>query len=161
MKDRAYLDWNATAPLRPEARDAMIDAMDVVGNPSSVHGEGRAAKGLMERARAQVAAAFGAEGADIIFTSGATEAAALACAGRSLAGADIEHDGVRAWIKDLLDVAPTGAVTIPDPAHSTLQLANSETGIVQQPPEGLALTDATQAFGKLPVAFNWLGPRWP
>ena len=72
MKSRTYLDWNATAPLRPEARDAMIAAMDLVGNPSSVHAEGRAAKGLVERARAQVAKAFGAEGADVIFTSGAT-----------------------------------------------------------------------------------------
>jgi cysteine desulfurase len=78
---RTYLDWNATTPLRPEAKAAMIAAMDVVGNPSSVHAEGRAAKSLMEKARAQIAAALGAEGADIVFTSGATEAAALACAG--------------------------------------------------------------------------------
>jgi len=70
---RAFLDWNATAPLRPEARAAMIAAMEGTGNPSSVHAEGRAAKALLERARAQVAAAFGAEGADIVFTSGATD----------------------------------------------------------------------------------------
>lgn len=50
---RVYLDYNATAPLRPEAREAMIDAMELLGNPSSVHAEGRAAKGLVERARAQ------------------------------------------------------------------------------------------------------------
>ncbi|MFY9241342.1 MAG: aminotransferase, partial [Roseovarius sp.] len=49
---RVYLDHNATAPLRPEARAAMLEAMDICGNPSSVHGEGRAAKGLIERARA-------------------------------------------------------------------------------------------------------------
>ncbi|MBC7181414.1 MAG: aminotransferase class V-fold PLP-dependent enzyme, partial [Roseovarius sp.] len=72
---RVYLDYNATAPLRAEAREAMIDAMDLIGNPSSVHAEGRAAKGLIERARAQVATAMGADGADVIFTSGATEAA--------------------------------------------------------------------------------------
>ena len=77
---RIYLDHNATAPLRLEARAAMIEAMDIVGNPSSVHAEGRAAKSLVERARAQVASAFGADGADIVFTSSATEAAALACA---------------------------------------------------------------------------------
>eukprot|EP01036_Dinobryon_divergens_P013017 gene13017-17557_t len=59
MSNRAYLDWNATTPLRPEVRVAMAQAMDVVGNPSSVHAEGRAAKGLIERARAQVAAALG------------------------------------------------------------------------------------------------------
>ncbi|MDX5349383.1 MAG: aminotransferase class V-fold PLP-dependent enzyme, partial [Paracoccaceae bacterium] len=86
---RLYLDWNATAPLRPEAKAAMIAAMEVVGNPSSVHAEGRAAKALMERSRAQIAAALGAEGADIVFTSGATEAAALACAGRGLVCAGV------------------------------------------------------------------------
>ncbi len=75
---RVYLDWNATTPLRPEARAAMIAAMDVMGNPSSVHAEGRAAKAIIERARGQIAAALGAEGADIVFTSSATEAAALA-----------------------------------------------------------------------------------
>lgn len=154
---RIYLDCNATAPLRPEARAAMIAAMDVVGNPASVHAEGRAARGIIERARAQVAAAFGAEGADVIFTSGATEAAALACAGRGLVGAGIEHDAVRAWIAEELDVDANGQVRVHDPARSTLQLANSETGIVQTLPEGLAVSDMTQAFGKLPVAFNWTG----
>ncbi|MBE0553464.1 MAG: aminotransferase class V-fold PLP-dependent enzyme, partial [Rhodobacteraceae bacterium] len=75
---RIYLDWNATTPLRPEARAAMVQAMDVAGNPSSVHAEGRAAKKLIEQSRERLAAALGAEGADIVFTSGATEAAALA-----------------------------------------------------------------------------------
>jgi cysteine desulfurase len=70
---RVYLDHNATMPLRAEAREAMVAAMDVVGNPSSVHAEGRAAKALMERARAQVAEAAGAQAADIVFVSGATE----------------------------------------------------------------------------------------
>src|SRR5690606_26088547 len=70
MTARVYLDWNATAPLRPEARAAMLAALDQVGNPSSVHAEGRAARGLVERARAQIAEAFGAEGSDIVFTSG-------------------------------------------------------------------------------------------
>ena len=154
---RIYLDHNATAPLRPEARAAMVAAMDVIGNPSSVHAEGRAARALIERARAQVAAALGAEGADVIFTSGATEAAALACAGRGLVGAGIEHDAVRAWIAEDLDVDANGQVRVPDLARSTLQLANSETGIIQTLPEGLAVSDMTQGFGKLPVAFNWSG----
>ncbi len=114
---------------------------------------------LIERARAQVAAAFGAEGADIVFTSGATEAAALACAGRELQGSAIEHDAVLAWVADSLSVGPDGQVTVADPARSVLQMANSETGIVQSLPEGLAVTDATQAFGKLPVAFNWCGAQ--
>jgi len=134
----------------------MIAAMDVVGNPSSVHAEGRAAKSLMERARAQVAAALGAEGADIVFVSSATEAAALACAGRGLMCAEIEHEAVAAWCKPDLAVDAQGQVAVSDPAQTALQFANSETGIVQNLPEGLAVCDATQAFGKLPFAFNWL-----
>lgn len=157
--NRVYLDHNATMRLRPEARAAMVSAMDAVGNPSSVHAEGRVAKALIERARAQVAVAFGAEGADIVFTSGATEAAALACSGRGLLGAAIEHDAVAAWIDDLLPVGPTGQVDVIDPARSVLQLANSETGVIQELPDGLAVVDATQAFGKVPVSFNELGAQ--
>src|SRR5690554_372557 len=108
----------------------MIGAMDLVGNPSSVHAEGRAAKALIEAARAQVAAALGAEGADVIFTSGATEAAALALAGRGLHGAEVEHEAVAAWIATDLAVDGQGRVTVSDPARSVLQLANSETGVV-------------------------------
>ncbi|WP_424986169.1 cysteine desulfurase family protein [Microbulbifer sp. S227A] len=156
---RTYLDHNATMPLRPEARAAMIAAMDVAGNPSSVHAEGRAAKALVERARAQVASAFGAEGADIVFTSGATEAAALACKGRGLHGAAVEHDAVAAWVDDRLSVAGSGQVEVPDPAASVLQLANSETGVVQVLPGGLAVVDATQAFGKIPLAFDEMGAQ--
>jgi len=154
---RVYLDHNATMPLRAEARAAMLEAMDVVGNPSSVHAEGRAAKALMERARAQIAEAAGAQGADIVFVSGATEAAALALAGRGLHGAAIEHDAVRAWVEDDLPVAPDGSVAVTDPSASTLQAANSETGILQDLPEGLAVSDWTQGFGKLPMAFDWSG----
>jgi cysteine desulfurase len=154
---RIYLDHNASAPLRRAARGAMIAAMDLAGNPSSVHAEGRAARAMVERARAQVATAFGAEGADVIFTSGATEAAALACAGRALAGAGIEHDAVAAWIGDSLPVDADGRVDVRDAGMAAVQMANSETGVVQQLPDGLAVTDATQAFGKLPVAFNGCG----
>lgn len=154
---RTYLDWNATTPLRDEARSAMIAAMDVVGNPSSVHGEGRGAKSLVERARAQVASAFGADGADVVFTSSATESAALAMMGRGLACADIEHDAVAAWGSADLPVDANGAVTITDPANSVLQLANSETGVIQTLPDGLWCCDATQGFGKIPFAFNWSG----
>src|SRR6056300_1360935 len=89
---RIYLDHNATMPLRPEARAAMIAAMDVMGNPSSVHAEGRAAKALIERARRQVADFIGVRPNEVIFTSGATEAAAMATAGKELACVDIEHD---------------------------------------------------------------------
>lgn len=156
MRERVYLDWNATTPLRTEARAAMIAAMDSVGNPSSVHAEGRAAKALVERARAQVAAALGAEGADIVFTSGATEAAALALAGRGIACAGVEHDAVRAWCAGDLAADAAGRVAVPDPGRAALQIANSETGIVQDLPAGLAVSDLTQGFGKLPIAFNWL-----
>jgi cysteine desulfurase len=157
--NRVYLDYNATAPLRAEARAAMIGAMDLVGNPSSVHAEGRAAKGVIERARAQVAAALGAEGADLIFTSGATEGAALACAGRDLLGSGVEHDAVRSWIHEALPVDGMGRVQVDDPGRSVLQLANSETGVVQDLPDGLAVSDMTQGFGKLPLAFNWSGAQ--
>ena len=154
---RIYLDWNATTPLRPEAKAAMIAAMEVVGNPSSVHAEGRAAKALIEASRGQIAAALGAEGADIVFTASATEAAALACAGRGRPCGAAEPDAVAAWCDVALPVDARGRVTVTDPGRSALQLANSETGILQDLPPGLAVSDLTQAFGKLPLAFNWLG----
>lgn len=75
--NRVYLDWNATAPLRPEARQAMLEAMDVLGNPSSVHAEGRAAKAIIEKSRGQVAKLVDCTPDEVIFTSGATEAIAL------------------------------------------------------------------------------------
>src|SRR5215467_2422050 len=78
MSERIYLDWNATAPLRPEARAAMIAALDHLGNPSSVHHEGRAARHLIEQAREQVAALVGAEPRNVAFTSGGTEANIMA-----------------------------------------------------------------------------------
>ncbi|MGY3436623.1 MULTISPECIES: cysteine desulfurase family protein [unclassified Marinovum] len=156
---RVYLDHNATAPLCDAARAAMIAAMDVVGNPSSVHSEGRKAKGLVEQARAQVAEAFGAGEADIVFTSGATEAAGLALAGRGLVSGGVEHDCVGAWTEDALAVDGAGRVTVSDAATSAVQAANSETGILQDLPPGLALTDAVQAFGKVPFSFSWSGAQ--
>ncbi|WP_106744154.1 cysteine desulfurase family protein [Yoonia maritima] len=153
---RTYLDHNATTPLRAEARAAMIAAMGVIGNPSSVHAEGRAAKAIIEKARLQVADAVGASGADVVFTSGATEAAALALSGRGLKAASIEHDAVNAWIDPVLALKD-GVVQIDDPANSAVQLANSETGIVQTLPSGLAVSDITQGFGKVPFAFSWSG----
>lgn len=154
---RIYLDHNATAPLRPEAREAMISAMDIVGNPSSVHAEGRAAKAVVERARAEIAEAAGANAADIVFVSGATEAAALALEGRGLDGAAIEHDAISTWVSDALPVDGQGRVTVARPETSVLQLANSETGVVQDLPKGLAVSDITQGFGRLPFAFDWSG----
>src|SRR5687768_9792121 len=78
MNERIYLDWNATAPLRPQARAAMTAALEHVGNPSSVHFEGRRARDWVERARAQVAALVGARPDGVVFTSGGTEANMLA-----------------------------------------------------------------------------------
>lgn len=154
---RTYLDWNATAPLRDEAKAAMLAATEIVGNPSSVHAEGRAAKSAMERAREEIATALGAEGADVIFTSGSTEAAALILAGRKMHCAGVEHDAVKAWCAVDLPVDVNGVVTVMDPARTALQMANSETGVIQDLPQGLAVSDLTQAFGKVPFAFNWLG----
>lgn len=73
--DRTYLDWNATAPLHPAAREAMLAALDLRGNPSSPHGDGRAARALIERARERLSDVFGVASRNVYFTSGATEAA--------------------------------------------------------------------------------------
>jgi cysteine desulfurase len=78
MTERAYFDWNATAPLREEARAAMVAALELTGNASSVHAEGRAARRLVEEAREKVASLVGAEARNVIFTSGGTEANMLA-----------------------------------------------------------------------------------
>ena len=152
---RVYLDHNATTPLRAEARAAMTAAMDLVGNPSSVHAEGRAAKALLERCRGEIAGALGAGNADVIFTSGATEAAALALAGKGFVGSGLEHAAVAAWIDPVLPVVD-GKVQVSDPARSVVQLANSETGLVQDV-TGVAVTDITQGFGRMPFSFAWSG----
>jgi cysteine desulfurase len=166
---RVYLDHNATSPLRAEARDAMIAAMDVVGNPSSVHGEGRAAKGLVERARAQVAAAVGCNPAEVVFTAGATEAARVLS--NPKVGVDVlveqtAHDAL--WAQSAMyhwEMKPNG------PGHIyAMGLANSETGVITRPPEkvegqwpvgrataDVLLLDITQAVGRSPFAFSWAG----
>ncbi len=94
MKPRCYLDHNATSPLRPEARAAMIAAFDCTGNPSSIHGEGRAARQIVENARETVAALFEVEPAAVYFTSGGTEAANWLLqprGGETLAVCAVEH----------------------------------------------------------------------
>jgi cysteine desulfurase len=82
MNQRSYLDYNATAPIRDEVREAVAEALALPGNPSSVHAEGRAARSAVETAREKVAALAGARAEDVVFTSGATEANALALAAR-------------------------------------------------------------------------------
>src|SRR5277367_6375190 len=99
-----YLDANATEPLRPAARTAMLAALDLTGNPSSVHGAGRAARRVVEQARAALAARFGGRDQDLVFCSGATEANALAIhalgGGRRVIIGATEHDAVRAAAPD-------------------------------------------------------------
>jgi cysteine desulfurase len=129
MSERVYLDWNATAPLRPEARAAVMAALDRVGNPSSVHAEGRAARGLVETAREAVAALVGAEPRNVVFTSGGTEANALALTPSLTVGAAaaprdrllvsaIEHASVRCGGRfptkavDIVPVTPDGLVDL-------------------------------------------------
>ncbi|MEL6991744.1 MAG: aminotransferase class V-fold PLP-dependent enzyme, partial [Pseudomonadota bacterium] len=143
---RVYLDYNATAPLRPEARASMEAAMDIVGNPSSVHGEGRAAKALVERARAQVAAAAGCLPQEVVFTSGATEAAGvLQHWPGPVEVQPTAHDAIFAHGRE----ADTGTPIL------AMGLANSETGILTDPPKshsGALLLDITQALGRLPFS---------
>jgi cysteine desulfurase len=155
--DRAYLDWNATAPLRPEARAAVLRACEIVGNPSSVHAEGRAARGLIEEARRSVAALVGAEGRNVIFTSGGTEANLAALtpgievrgdkSGRDrLLVSAIEHPSVRCggrFPADAIeDIAVTGEGQVDLGALErqlatggrplvSIMLANNETGVIQ------------------------------
>ncbi len=157
MTARVYLDWNATAPLRPEARAAMIAALDVAGNPSSVHAEGRAARAMVERARAQVAEAVGCTPAEVVFTSGATEAASVLAGLGPVAVEGTAHDAL--WVH-----RDGGAAS---PATLAVGLANSETGVVTTVPDrdggrwpGGAerlLLDVTQAVGRMPWSFAWSG----
>lgn len=158
---RVYLDWNATAPLRPEARAAMVDAMDVVGNPSAVHAEGRAARAVVERARTQVAEAAGCQPDEVVFTSGATEAASV-----------LRHLGDRVRVEPTAHACLICHTRAHGEGRSTfaMGLANGETGIVSDlPPRedagwrvgteafDLLLVDAVQAFGRVPFAFSWSG----
>ena len=94
MPDRVYLDWNATTPLRSDARDAMAAAWDLPGNPSSVHAEGRQARKLVEDSRARVAGAVGALPRNVIFTSGGTEANALALTSGLRRGSGLPAEGL-------------------------------------------------------------------
>lgn len=152
---RAYLDHNATTPLRPAARAAMRAALDLAGNPSSVHAEGRAARALVEAAREKVAALVGGRARDVVFTSGATEALNLALAPgwrgpsgppRRLLIAATEHvaalDGHRFGADcERLAVRPDGTLDLAaldaalaaagGPAMLCLQAANNETGVLQ------------------------------
>ena len=182
---RTYLDWNATAPLRREAQAAMLAALDVVGNPSSPHAEGRRARAIVEDAREQVAALVGARVSEVVFTSGGTEGnnAVLAAGWDKILLAGIEHDSVLAPARNsrarlvTLPVDQDGVVvrdgiarllasTSEGSGLLTLQLANNETGVLQPVANvadearqhGLAVhSDAVQAAGRVPVDVGSLG----
>lgn len=157
MSARAYFDWNATAPLRPAARAAMVEALNQPGNASSVHAEGRAARGTLEKARGQVAAVVGAEAKNVTFTSGATESNALALSpalevgGRKerrdrLFVSAVEHPSVLAggrFAPDQVEILPVDgegvvdldalriALTKAERPLVSVMLANNENGVIQ------------------------------
>jgi cysteine desulfurase len=152
---RVYLDWNATAPMRPQAKAAMMRALDLAGNPSSIHAEGRAARKIVEDARALVAEATGVRSGNVIFTSGGTEANALAltpglrrdgAAATRLIVSAIEHPSILAggrFAVEDIQSAPVTASGVVDldrlqamlaggaPALVSVMLANNETGAIQ------------------------------
>ncbi len=168
-----YLDANATEALRPEAREAVLAAFDLVGNPASVHADGRAARKLLESARAALAARLGARPEDVVFCAGATEANAMAIHGLAGGGAIVigatEHDAVRAAAPAAL-IAPVDAAGRLDqagftallaahrPALACVMAANNETGVLNDIAAIAALcaaqgtrlhVDAVQAAGRV------------
>ena len=167
MPDRVYFDWNATTPLRREAREAMAAAWDLGGNPSSVHAEGRQARRLVEAARASIAAAVGALPRNVIFTSGGTEANALALtpglrrgtgpAVERLAVSAIEHASVLAGGRfpsatiSTIGVTGSGVLDLDwlraalaggPPALVSVMAANNETGALQPVREAAEIVHA-------------------
>lgn len=181
MSAVAYLDHNATSPLRPAAFDAMVEAMRVGGNPSSVHAAGRKARAIVDKARREVASLVGASPGETIFTSGGTEANNLALLGagrRRVLVSAVEHDSVRraAPRAETLPVDGEGVVDLgalevalaasPEPALVSVMLANNETGVLQPIGEVVRLAraagalvhcDAVQGVGKVPVDLRELG----
>lgn len=176
-----YLDYNSGAPVRPEVAAAMVEALAEPGNPSSVHGFGRAARAKVEAARRQLAGLVEADPAGIVFTSGGTEANALALrgSGRSrLLVSSIEHPSVLDSAADAerLPVTPDGIIDLAAldallsantrPALVSLMLANNETGIVQPVAEAARIIhargawlhcDVAQAMGRIKVSIGQLG----
>ena len=175
-----YLDYNATAPMRPAVADAMAAALGATGNPSSVHRFGRLARQRIEEARGTVAALVGARPGQVVFTSGGTEAnnLALAGVGRPAVVSAIEHDSVlrAAPAAPRVPVHADGAIDLDalddllgacaEPAVVSLMLANNETGVIQPVAKAAALArahgalvhcDAVQAPGRIRVDFDALG----
>jgi cysteine desulfurase len=180
-RTETYLDWNATAPLRPEAAAAMAASLARCGNPSSVHRWGRAARQTVEHGRCAVAALLDVPPEGVVFVSGGTEANHLALLGsgrqRILISA-VEHDSVRraAPEAEQIPVDRDGVIMLgalddllagdPRPALVSVMLANNETGVVQPVRAIAALAgahgalfhcDAVQAAGKIPLDFDTIG----
>jgi len=180
MRSQIYLDYNATQPLKPAARAAMLAALAAPSNASSVHGYGQAARHLIESARGSVAGMIGARPDEIVFTAGATEANATALrgfAGRVTLVSAVEHPSVR----EAADcrVAPVDGRGVIDlealdrmlreigaPALVSLMLVNNETGVIQPVAEAAAIahahgalihSDAAQAPGRIKMDVGALG----
>ena len=160
---RIYLDHAATTPVIPAAREAMADAMARWANPSSPHSEGRAARAALENARTRIAAALNWDG-EVIFTSGASEAIAIALRGHDAIASAVEHDAVLAVAgATRLPVGPDGYVdrnAIKGAARYAVQSVNNETGVIQPMAEiadivrangGILFADCSQSAGKLPL----------
>jgi cysteine desulfurase len=176
-----YLDANASQPLRHAAQRAIVAALEMTGNPSSVHRAGRAVRRLLEDARETLAAQFGGRPEDLIFTSGGTEADALAVhalsSNRRLIISTIEHDAIRAAATTPISL-PVGSDGVADldaleallgddvPSVVCLMLANNETGVIQPIARAAAIcrqhgallhVDAVQAAGRMPIDLCTLG----
>jgi cysteine desulfurase len=181
MPTPSYLDWNATAPLRPEAAAAMTVALAHCGNPSSVHRWGRAARRIIEEARAAVAGLVSAKPEGVVFTSGGTEAnhlGLLGCGRARVLVSAVEHDSVRHAVPhaEQIPVDADGVIRLaalaamlaadPRPAVVSVMLANNETGVMQPVSEVAAIAhahgalfhcDAAQAAGRLPLDIAAIG----
>ena len=167
----AYLDYNATAPIEPAAIEAMTRAAAAWGNPSSVHADGRRGKAMLEEARRRIAEGLGCGAAEVVFTSGGTEALGLALRGAAtLLASAIEHDAVRRQAPEAASV-PVGRDGVIDLGELDRMLdgaapgtliavmhANNETGVIQPIADVVALArrhgartlvDAVQTAGKL------------
>jgi cysteine desulfurase len=180
MRPSVYLDYNATQPIRPAVRDAMIEVLAGPANASSIHRLGQIARGRVEDARACIARLIGAEPGEILFTSSATEANVTTLAGAGLRHviiSAVEHPSVRSFpdaavlpvdSRGLVDLAVLDRMLaeIGEPALVSVMLANNETGVIQPVAEvgsivhahaGLLHSDAAQAPGRVPMDVRSLG----
>lgn len=183
MKPVTYLDYNATSPLRPQALAVMTSVLQEAGNPSSVHGYGRAARRHVDLARQQVALLVGARPENVIFTSGGTEAnnlALLNAGDRRLLVSAIEHDSIlrpaREMAAQIIQAQRSGEVDLEHleallrrdarPAFVSIMMANNETGVIQPIAAiselvhrhgGLLHVDAAQAAGRIKLDIAALG----